>query len=57
LAGKLMPGRDEGNRCDDAGVEGDADEDRHPDGAKETLGAKVRAGFGALPTDSKPVMK
>src|ERR1051326_3097491 len=45
LAGQLMPGSDESNGHDDAGVEQDADEDRHPDRAKEATGTEVRAGL------------
>src|SRR5579864_8976711 len=50
-----------GNECyrrHNARIEKKADKDRHPDGAKEVLGAEFgAASSAALPTDSNPVMK
>ena len=41
----LTPGSDECDGRNDACVEKNADEDRHPDGAEKSARAKLRAGF------------
>jgi hypothetical protein len=45
FAGELVPRGDECDCGDDAGVEECADDNGHPDGAEESLRAKVWAGF------------
>ena len=45
LAGQQSPGSDKGDCRNNAGIEKNADENRHPDGAEEASRSEVRAGF------------